>query len=68
MIFAIVQLHIQKQPGTIAIPVSIQVLLPANAELVAAVPEGDYDNGIWRAEFDLRTDFDLALTWQLQAP
>ena len=59
------QLHIQKQPGTLATPVSIQVQLPAGAEFVSAQPEGQLSGNLWSVEVALRTDLDLTFIWRM---
>ena len=58
------RLYIQKQPGTNAIPVSIQVQLPDGAELLNAQPLGQIADGIWSANLNLHTDIDIMLSWQ----
>jgi hypothetical protein len=58
------QLYIQKQPGTFANPVHIEVLLPKAANLLSAVPTGQMTNGLWSADITLRTDIDIELTWE----
>lgn len=63
--FLTYQLHIQKQPGTIANPVAIDVRLPEGAKLISAEPGGTFQAGIWRSDLDLRTDIDIRLVFQI---
>jgi len=58
------RLHIQKQPGTTATPVHIEVLLPEGMQLLFAQPSGQQSQNIWSAYLNLRTDIDILLTWQ----
>jgi hypothetical protein len=56
-------LHVQKQPGTLAIPISICVRLPAGGALVKATPGGNFDAGQWCMSGDLNTDFHVTLAF-----
>jgi hypothetical protein len=58
------RLRIQKQPGTKATPVHIEVLLPAGVQLLSAQPTGQQSHNLWTADFKLRTDIDILLIWQ----
>ncbi|MBC8332258.1 MAG: hypothetical protein H8E28_09785 [Anaerolineae bacterium] len=59
------QLHIQKQPGTIANPVAIDVRLPEGARLISTEPDGIFQNGTWHADLTLRTDIDIKLVFRI---
>jgi hypothetical protein len=56
-------LHIQKQPGTRAVPVKLTVLLPAEAQITAANKPGTIEQNIWQFETTLQTDLDLEITF-----
>jgi len=58
------QLRVQKQPGTLAIPLVIRVRLPAGALLINASPEARLVEGDWVFDTDLRTDVEIVLTFQ----
>ena len=58
------QLHIQKQSGTLAIPVSIQVKLPTGLTLIDQNPKGTLSGDLWSAELNLQRDIDLTLMWK----
>jgi hypothetical protein len=60
------RLVVQKQPGTLAVPLRLHVQLPSGAELISAQPNGEQVGDTWRTDLDLRTD--LALTLRFQAP
>ena len=57
------QLHVQKQPGTKSVPISLQVQLPKGAELVYAEPEGISQADIWQIEWSLDQDLDVELVF-----
>lgn len=59
------QLYIQKQPGTVAHPVRVEVNLPAGAILETAKPNGQVDGERWSADLNLRKDLEIILTWQV---
>jgi hypothetical protein len=50
-------LLLQKQPGTDAIPVKVELTLPAQARLVSSIPNPTVQSGT-TLEFDLRLDVD----------
>jgi hypothetical protein len=52
------RLRVQKQPGTRAVPLQLEVRLPPGAELVTASPAGalSMDGGVLSASMDLRRD------------
>ena len=58
-------LHVQKQPGTLAIPINICVRLPAGAALVNATTGGKFDAGQWCMSGDLNTDIHISLTFTI---
>jgi hypothetical protein len=58
-------LHVQKQAGTVAIPLQVCVQLPAGATVVGSIPVGDTTNGVWCVEKNLRTDFGLQVDFSL---
>jgi hypothetical protein len=60
------RLVVQKQPGTLAVPLRLQIQLPAGAEVLSAEPNGEQVGDSWLATLDLRTD--LALILRFQAP
>jgi hypothetical protein len=60
------RLVVQKQPGTLVVPLRLQIQLPAGAELLSAEPNGEQVGDSWLATLDLRTD--LALILRFQAP
>ena len=59
----IYNLHVQKQPGTLAIPINICVRLPAGAALVNATLGGKFDSGQWCMSGDLSTDIQVTLAF-----
>jgi hypothetical protein len=56
-------LHVQKQPGTLAIPISLCVRLPVGADLVKATAGGKFDAGQWCMSGDLNTDIHVTLAF-----
>ncbi len=59
-------LHIQKQPGTIAVPVSVFVRLPDGAVFLTSTPEGSLVGNLWSIETRLRTDVDISIAFQVR--
>ncbi len=59
-------LHVQKQPGTIAVPITIVLDLPENAQIVESSLPGKLENDSWTLITDLRQD--IALTIKFQQP
>ena len=59
------QLRVQKQPGTLATPLAIQVYLPQNAQVVSATPEGATQDNVWQAELALDTGVEIKLTFHV---
>jgi len=59
------QLHVQKQPGTKSIPISLQVQLPDGAELIHAVPESYTQANFWQLEWSLSQDLDVELVFEV---
>jgi len=58
-------LLVQKQAGTIGVPLSLQVHLPQGAQIRHSFPDGIFQDGVWQAEVALRTDLEISLTWQM---
>jgi len=56
-------LHVEKQPGTLAIPITVCVRLPAGASLVKVTVNGTFAKGQWCMTGDLSTDIHLTLTF-----
>ncbi len=54
-------LHIQKQPGTRAVPIVINVIFPTGYQLDFANISGTVDQSVWQLETTLQTDLDLAI-------
>jgi hypothetical protein len=54
-------LHVQKQPGTLAIPIAICVRLPAGSILVKASAGGKFEAGQWCLSGNLNTDIRIEL-------
>ena len=61
----IYNLHVQKQPGTLAIPINICVRLPGGAALVNATTGGKFDSGQWCMSGDLSTDIQVTLAFSV---
>ncbi|MBT3389055.1 MAG: hypothetical protein HN413_01445 [Chloroflexi bacterium] len=59
------QLRVQKQAGTLAVPLHLQVLLPEGAEVVSTQPEGIVQNGRWQADIPLWTDIDIIVEFSV---
>ena len=59
------QLHVQKQPGTGSVPISLQIQLPAGAELIYAEPEGNSQSDLWQLEWALTQDLDIELVFEM---
>lgn len=57
-------LHIQKQSGTIALPVTITIHFPAGAELTESSSEGILAGSVWTLNTDLRQDIELSVTFK----
>jgi len=59
------QLHVQKQPGTLYVPITIQVRLPDGAEIVS-MPEGaTFQDGVIALISNLRVDLNLTFEFTL---
>ncbi len=58
-------LRVQKQPGTLAIPIAICVRLPAGAALVSSSPEGNLEGENWCLNTNLRTDIQARLEFTI---
>lgn len=54
-------LHLQKQPGTAALPVTLSVRLPTGASLLAAPPGGRQQGDTWQVDLALSEDVNLEL-------
>jgi hypothetical protein len=59
------QLRIQKQAGTINIPLALRIHLPKGAQVVSSNPSGMFRDGTWQADLALRTDLEIFLMWQM---
>ena len=59
------QLRVQKQAGTINIPLALRIRLPGGAHVVSSNPSGSIQDGIWLADLTLRTDLEIQLMWQM---
>ncbi len=57
-------LHIQKQPGTQAVPLFLRVQLPKDASLIGAIPAGVLDGNTWSLDLLLTTDTDVGLRFR----
>lgn len=57
------RLRIQKQAGTAAIPITLNIRLPAGAQLTEAIPKGASDQNEWTLETQLTTDLDVSLAY-----
>ena len=60
------QLRVQKQAGTLAVPLTVQVRLPPDAIIIQAVPEGEFAQNVWRASLALNTDADISLQFRVR--
>jgi len=58
------RLYIQKQPGTRAFPLTLNIALPANVEVVSMTLDGDERN-YGPIETDLREDREIVVTYHL---
>jgi hypothetical protein len=59
------RLKVQKQPGTLAIPITIRIHLPSRASLKSAPPGAIVQGKDLLMEMDLRTDIDLQVIFSL---
>jgi hypothetical protein len=59
------RLKVQKQPGTLAIPITIRIHLPSRASLRSAPPGAIVQGKDLLMEMDLRTDIDLQVIFSL---
>ena len=59
------RLYLQKQPGTDAIPVGLQIILPAGARLHSADLDGRPVASVTRVETDLAEDRELVVRYRL---
>lgn len=55
------RLTVQKQPGTLAVPFSLRLLLPAGMQISVSSHELQLKDGCWILETDLRQDLDFYL-------
>ncbi|MCX6053380.1 MAG: DUF4012 domain-containing protein [Chloroflexi bacterium] len=58
-------LHVQKQSGTIALPLTIIIHFPKGAQLIDSSLKGSMIENIWTIKTDLRQDVDLTITFKL---
>jgi hypothetical protein len=54
-------LHVQKQPGTQAHPITIQISFPPGSQVITTVPQGSLENNIWQVSIPLNTDIDISI-------
>ncbi len=59
------KLYVQKQPGTIAVPIMVSIHLPEGFEVVKTIPEGHVLDNVWQAEITLVTDVSFRLEFRL---
>ncbi len=59
------QLRVQKQAGTLGVPLTLHVTLQNGAEFVSAQPEGIFQDGRWQSEIALWTDVDIQLVFRI---
>jgi hypothetical protein len=59
------RLHVEKQPGTLAIPLTLRIHLPQHAVLKSSSLQASLQDGDLLIETDLRTDADLELVFSL---
>jgi len=56
-------LTVQKQPGTIAVPITLRLFLPQGMEVTRASHELQQEQAAWTLNTDLRTDLDFEITF-----
>jgi hypothetical protein len=59
-------LKAKKQPGTLAVPLTIRIHLPNGVTLKSAYPEGVIEKNHLLLETDLRTDLDVEVSFLLK--
>lgn len=59
------RLYIQKQAGTRAIPLTLQINLPSGVQFVSASLPGNFQDDVWQADLTLRTDIEITLNFTL---
>jgi hypothetical protein len=60
----IYRLVVQKQPGTLAIPIHLQIQLPPGAQILSANPNGDQKGDLWRVELNMQTDLQIEIRFR----
>jgi LysM repeat protein len=61
------QLHVQKQPGTLADPIDICIKLPTGSILLESSPEGELSTGTWCLHGNLLTDISIRLEFSISS-
>jgi hypothetical protein len=61
----IYRMHLQKQPGTMALPMSIRIEVPEGSRHLEVMIDGDQIGPRDAIQTDLRVDRDLEVRWQL---
>jgi len=56
-------LTVQKQPGTIAVPITLSFLLPQGMEVISASHELQHAQEVWTLHIDLRTDLEFEIVF-----
>ncbi len=59
------RLRVQKQPGTLAVPITIRIHLPANASLLQAPSGAVVEGNSILLQTDLRVDLQIEVSYQL---
>jgi hypothetical protein len=59
------RLHVEKQPGTVATPLTLRIHLPQHAVLKSSSLQANAQDGDLLIETDLRMDVDLELVFSL---
>lgn len=59
------RLIVQKQPGTIALPLTFRIRLPANSQITDATPSLQQEADWWIMQADLRQDLEIEITFQI---
>jgi len=60
------RLKVQKQPGTLAHPFTLNLHLPANAHIESATLPFSANNGAWTAQWDLHSDLMIEVGFSLE--
>lgn len=57
-------LYVKKQPGTLAVPLTLRVHVPSGAEVVSSSHDGTQNGAIWTAVIPLRVDEQISVTFR----